>query len=69
MMSILYNYPTIEKEHDNTVMEIHVLLNRIAAAAAPGAHLVEFFPWMIHIPERFHILTSIVRLITDTIEL
>jgi hypothetical protein len=25
---------------------------RIARATYPGAHLVEFFPWMRHIPSR-----------------
>ncbi|KAH9975165.1 cytochrome P450 [Russula compacta] len=53
MMSILYNYPTIEKEHDNTLAEIHAFVSRVTTASAPGAHLVEFFPWMTHIPERF----------------
>ena len=51
-MSILYDYPTLEDEHDETIMEIHAFINHFSAACAPGAHLVEFFPWMIHIPER-----------------
>ena len=56
-MSILYDYPTLESEHDEkfveNLTEIHAILDRISAAAAPGAHLVELFPWMIHIPERY----------------
>ena len=52
IMSITYDYPTLEDEHDNTITEIHAFLDRLSAAGAPGAHLVEFFPWMIHIPER-----------------
>jgi hypothetical protein len=51
-MSILYDYPTLEDEHDETIMEIHVFINLFSAACAPGAHLVDFFPWMIHIPSR-----------------
>jgi hypothetical protein len=51
-MSILYDYPTLEDEHDKTHTEIHAFIDRMSAATAPGAHLVELFPWMIHIPER-----------------
>ena len=64
MMSILYNYPTIEKEHDNTLAEIHAFVSRVTTASAPGAHLVEFFPWMIHIPERSTLYHALSRLIT-----
>jgi hypothetical protein len=52
-MSILYDYPTLEHEHDKTLMEIHEFIDRMSAASAPGAYLVELFPWMIHIPERY----------------
>ena len=51
-MSILYDYPTLEDEHDKTLTEIHAFIDRMSAANAPGAYLVEFFPWMMHIPER-----------------
>jgi len=51
-MSILYDYPTLEDEHDETITEIHTFIDRMSAAGAPGAHLVELFPWMIHIPAR-----------------
>jgi hypothetical protein len=51
-ISILYDYPTLENEHDKTLTEIHTFINRISAAGAPGAHLVELFHWMIHIPAR-----------------
>jgi len=52
-LSILYDYPTLENEQDETLTGIHTFLNRMSAASAPGAHLVELFPWMIYIPERF----------------
>jgi hypothetical protein len=51
-MSVLYDYPTLEDEHDKTLTEIHAFINRMSAANALGAHLVEFFPWMMLIPER-----------------
>ncbi|KAI0256928.1 cytochrome P450 [Lactifluus subvellereus] len=53
VMSILYDYPTLENEHDKTLTEIHAFIDRMSVAAAPGAHLVELFPWMMLIPERF----------------
>ena len=52
-MSILYDYPTLENEHDETLTKIHAFIDRMSAASAPGAYLVELFPWMIHIPERY----------------
>ncbi|KAF8503337.1 cytochrome P450 [Russula emetica] len=52
-MSILYDYPTLENEDDETITQIYTFIDRMSAASAPGAHLVEIFPWMIHIPERF----------------
>jgi len=51
-MSILYDYPTLEDEHDKNIAEIHRFVNRMSAASAPGAHLVELFPWMMYVPER-----------------
>jgi hypothetical protein len=51
-MSIIYACPTLENEHDKTIMEINAFVDCVSATATPGAHLVELFPWMIHIPER-----------------
>ena len=62
-MSILYGYPTLESEHDEALIGIHAFIDRMSAAAAPGSHLVELFPWMIHIPERYLSVSSIVCLI------
>ncbi|KAI0302992.1 cytochrome P450 [Russula brevipes] len=50
MLSVLYGYPTITSEQDHTVALINDVAKRIFHAASPGAHLVEFFPWMRHIP-------------------
>ena len=61
-MSILYDYPTIEDEHDNTVTEINTFSERMSAAGALGAHAVELLPWMIYIPERYIFMTYIVHL-------
>jgi hypothetical protein len=58
IMSIVYDYPTLETGNEKAVMEIFDILDRISKAAAPGAYLVELFPWMLHIPER-SVLTSV----------
>ncbi|KAH9081428.1 cytochrome P450 [Lactarius deliciosus] len=52
-MSILYDYPTLGTEDNKTVNEVIAYTERISMTAAPGAYLVELFPWMLHIPERF----------------
>jgi len=53
IMSILYDHPTIMSEHDETIKYIEAYNVRVSHAAAPGANLIDIFPWMIHIPERF----------------
>ena len=52
IMSIVYDYPTLETGNEKVVQEIFAILDRTSKAAAPGAYLVELFPWMMHIPER-----------------
>ena len=52
-MSMLYDYPTLETENDKTLTEIRAFIDRMSTAAVPGASLVEVFPWMMYIPERF----------------
>ncbi|KAH8992370.1 cytochrome P450 [Lactarius akahatsu] len=53
IMSILYDYPTLETENDKNLKEILAYAERTSRATAPGAHLVELFPWMLYIPERW----------------
>lgn len=63
-MSILYDYPTIKSEYDKALTEIHTFIDRMSIASVPGAYLVELFPWMIYIPERYASLPLILCLIT-----
>lgn len=63
-MSILYDYPSLENEHDETLTKIHAFIDRLSAATAPGAYLVELFPWMIRIPERYESMPFFVCPIT-----
>lgn len=53
IMSILYDYPTLENEDDQTLKQIHTFIGRLSKATVPGAYLVELLPWMMHIPESF----------------
>ena len=53
IMSIVYDYPTILSEHDQTLQKIEAYNLRLSKAGMPGSYFVDIFPWMIHIPERF----------------
>jgi hypothetical protein len=61
-MSMLYDYPTLETENDKTLSEIHAFIDRLSVAAVPGTYLVDLFPWMMHIPERFALVSMTVFL-------
>ena len=52
VMSMVYDHPPIASEDDVTVKNINDFVARLARAALPGAHFVEFFPWMLNIPSR-----------------
>jgi hypothetical protein len=53
IMTMVYDKPPIRSEHDPAVTKVNDFVARLTRAAMPGAHLVEFFPWMRHIPSRF----------------
>ena len=55
IMSMVYSHPPIKGEGDGgeAVVRINNFVERIVKAAYPGAHFVEFFPWMKFIPEWF----------------
>jgi hypothetical protein len=50
MLSILYDFPTLTSAQDKDVQEIDKNIHQTLSAT--GTSLVEFFPWMIYIPER-----------------
>ena len=52
ILSVVYDCPPLLSEQDQTTDDIDDFANRITTAAAPGAYLVEFFPWLRHIPSR-----------------
>ncbi|KAI0066978.1 cytochrome P450 [Artomyces pyxidatus] len=53
VLSVVYDQPTIKDEQDPRVKDINDFVQRLTRAAYPGAHFVEFFPWMVYIPSRF----------------
>ena len=55
IMSMVYSHPPIKGEGDGgeAVVRINNFVERIVKAAYPGAHFVEFFPWVKFIPEWF----------------
>ena len=61
LVSILYDVPTLTSKQDNTVQDISRALNSSLRAAA-GTSLVEFFPWMVYVPQKsrpFSVVLSI----------
>lgn len=53
VLSVVYDQPTIKPGQDDFVRLINDFVQRLTRAAYPGAHFVEFFPWMRYIPSRF----------------
>lgn len=51
IVSILYDFPTLTSKQDDAVQDVSRALNS-SLRAAVGTSLVEFFPWMVYIPQR-----------------
>ena len=51
IMSITYDYPTLAPGQDKAVRNMDRNVQS-SARAATGTSLVEFFPWMLHVPQR-----------------
>ncbi|KAI0270341.1 cytochrome P450 [Russula aff. rugulosa BPL654] len=49
-LSIVYGHPTLTSEQDHIVRVINDFSERLFHAVGMGAHLVEFFPWLRHLP-------------------
>ena len=52
ILSVVYGHAPITSEQDPNVVSINDFATRVTRAASPGAHLVEFLPWMRYIPSR-----------------
>ena len=53
IMSVTYDVSPIVSEMDPGVKAINEFVARLAQAALPSSHFVEFFPWMRYIPSRW----------------
>ena len=51
IISITYDYPTLASGQDNVVQDMNRSLHRTSHAAT-GTSFVEFFSWMIRVPQR-----------------
>ena len=51
-LSVIYGYPTLTTEQDHIVVAINDFSERVFKVGFVGAHLVQFFPWLRHIPSR-----------------
>jgi hypothetical protein len=51
-LSIVYGHPTLTSEQEHIVRVINDFLERLLHAIVMGAHLVEFFPWLRHLPSK-----------------
>lgn len=58
IMSVIYDTPPIISELNPSVKAINDFVSRLSRAALPGAHFVEFFPWMMYIPSRYIIFSE-----------
>ena len=53
IMSVTYHSPPIVSELDSGLKDVNDFVARLARAALPGSHFVEFFRWMRYIPSRW----------------
>ncbi|KAH9066043.1 cytochrome P450 [Lactarius deliciosus] len=53
MLSVNYDLPPVESEDDPCLVEIEDHLGRFMHEIQPGTRLVEFFPWLKYVPDRF----------------
>ena len=53
ILSVLYGFPTLKSEQDHNVEAVYDFTERLLKAVVVGAHLVQFFPWLRHLPSRW----------------
>ena len=52
-LTIVYGHPTLSSEQDHIFRAVNNFAERLFNAASPaGGHLVEFLPWLRHLPSR-----------------
>lgn len=53
ILSVLYGHPTLKSEQHHIVKAINDFGDRLSKAGLTGTHLVQFFPWLRHLPNRW----------------
>ncbi len=51
-LSVVYGHPTLTSDQDHIVVVINELAERLLGTVFMGAYLVDFFPWLRHLPSR-----------------
>ena len=64
MMSVTYETPILKTLDDPKVKGVTDFVAELGRAALPGAHFVEFFPWLIHVPPMW--VWSVIKVYTVT---
>jgi hypothetical protein len=52
ILSVVYGYPTLKSEHHHILEAVIDFAERVFKTATMGAYLVQFFPWLRHLPSR-----------------
>ena len=52
VMAVVYGTEPIASEQDPRVKRVNDHVTRLSRASLPGAHLVQFIPWMRYLPKR-----------------
>ncbi|KAL0579186.1 hypothetical protein V5O48_002808 [Marasmius crinis-equi] len=50
ILSMVYNLPILKSSDDPAIERINQFVSRLTQAIYPGTYLVEYFPWMRHLP-------------------
>ena len=53
ILSVVYGYPTLKSEKDHILEVIDDFVERLLKNATMGAHMVQIFPWLRHLPSRW----------------
>src|SRR5579863_4736187 len=59
ILSVIYDYPTLESINDPIIETIEDYVLRLSHAIIPGSFYVDIFPWMMHIPKRSYIYSIV----------
>jgi len=68
VVAMIYDKESLKSTEDPLIAWLHEFGCRFLRAAMPGAHLVEIFTWMRHIPSRKAISLRIYFLYTDILK-